>query len=176
MNPSRNTQQQPGAPQCVRAMGRARRGGLGRAVALVLLVLTAISIGFGVNIASADEPLTGFRVVVSAENPSLAISREFIADAFLKKATRWDNGEGIRPIDQRADSGVRAQFSRGVLRRSVSAVRNYWQQRIFSGRGVPPPELDSDAAVLRRVQQDRGAIGYVSEQADTSSVKVLSVR
>ena len=63
-----------------------------------------------------------------------------------------------------------------VLRRSPEAVRNYWQQRIFTGRGVPPPELASDEAVLAYVREHRGAVGYVSAAAETSSVKVLELR
>ena len=46
----------------------------------------------------------------------------------------------------------------------------------FSGRGVPPPQLDSDEAVLRYVRARRGAIGYVSQAAATSGVKVIGVR
>ena len=46
----------------------------------------------------------------------------------------------IRPVDLRPNAATRRLFSERMLRRSVAAVRSYWQQRIFSGRGVPPPE------------------------------------
>jgi hypothetical protein len=38
------------------------------------------------------------------------------------------------------------------------------------------PELDTDEAVIRYVQSRRGAVGYVSESAVTSAVKVVAVR
>jgi hypothetical protein len=63
-----------------------------------------------------------------------------------------------------------------VRRRSAAAIRSYWQQRIFTGRGVPPPELESDAAVLRYVQTHRGGVGYVSEAVPLSGVNVITVR
>jgi hypothetical protein len=50
------------------------------------------------------------------------------------------------------------------------------QQRIFAGRGLPPPELESDEAVLRYVRSRPGAVGYVSERAELGGVKVLGVR
>jgi hypothetical protein len=62
------------------------------------------------------------------------------------------------------------------LQRSPAAVRNYWQQRIFTGRGVPPPELATDDAVLAYVREHRGAVGYGSTSAETGSVKVLELR
>jgi hypothetical protein len=95
--------------------------------------------------------------------------------AFFKRATRWSDGQVIRPVDLRPDSPVRREFTNRVLKRSVMAVRSYWQQRIFSGRELPPPELESDAAVLRFVQSSPGAIGYVSATTKLSEVKLIPV-
>jgi hypothetical protein len=94
---------------------------------------------------------------------------------FLKEVTRWDDGEAVHPVDLRGDSDTRSKFSESVIRRSIAAVRSYWQQRIFSGRGVPPPELESDADVVRYVLKYRGSVGYVSSRADIGKSKVLSV-
>jgi hypothetical protein len=149
------------------------RARMGRVLSVVAILVGALCVGSRVQVAEAQQ--NGMRLIVNAANPAALLERDFVSDAFLKKATRWPDGEAIHPLDQRVDAAVRVRFSDGVLRRSIAAVRHYWQQRIFSGRGVPPPELESDAAVIARVQRDRGAIGYVSEHADLSSVKVVSV-
>jgi len=117
-----------------------------------------------------------FRVIVHPSAPFGAVSRELLADAFLKKVTRWDDGEAIHPVDLRPDAAARRSFSDSVLKRTVSTVKIYWQQRIFSGRGVPPPELDDDQAVLDYVASHRGGVGYVSDAAKLDGVKVLNVR
>jgi ABC-type phosphate transport system substrate-binding protein len=116
------------------------------------------------------------RIIVDPSNPTVTATREAIADAFLKTSTRWPDGETIRPVDQRTDSPARKAFSAIVLKRSIAAIRSYWQQRIFSGRGVPPLELDSDDAVVRYVSEHRGAVGYVSASAQTGNTKVVTVR
>jgi hypothetical protein len=103
------------------------------------------------------------------------VARGFLADAFLKNVTRWANGDPVRPVDQRYDAAVRKAFSESVLKRSVAAVKNYWQQRIFSGRAVPPPALDSDAAVVEYVASHPGGVGYVSAAAPVGRLKVLVV-
>src|SRR3954464_3016814 len=119
---------------------------------------------FGGQLAHADST-PEFRVLVHPENSSTSLSRDFVTDVFLKRATRWQDGEAVHPVDQRADAFVRRSFSDSVLRRSVSAVKRYWQQRIFSGRDLPPPELDGDEAIIAYVLKHRGAIGYVSASA-----------
>lgn len=126
--------------------------------------------------AGAEEGPPAFVVIANAKNPTNGSPREFLSDAFLKKTTRWDDGEVIRPVDLGPASPARRAFSQKVLDRSVAAVRSYWQQRIFSGRELPPPELGSDDAVLEYVQRNRGAVGYVSGTAHLHDVKVLPVR
>jgi ABC-type phosphate transport system substrate-binding protein len=117
-----------------------------------------------------------FRVLLHPDNPATSLSKDFVTDVFLKRTTRWSDGEAVRPVDQRADTGARRIFSESVLRRSVSAVKRYWQQRIFSGRDLPPPELDGDEAVVEYVLKHRGAIGYVSGGAKIDRTKAVSVQ
>jgi ABC-type phosphate transport system substrate-binding protein len=114
-------------------------------------------------------------VIVNPSNPAASVDRRFLTDAFLKKTTRWDHGETIRPADQVADSPVRRRFSEEVLKRSVAAVKSYWQQVIFSGRDVPPPELGSDDDVVKYVLKYPGGVGYVSGTANLNGAKILSV-
>ena len=152
----------------------ARKHGRRRREALALLVVLALSAG-GMTAAVAQSS-AGYRVVTHPNNSAQSVERNWLTDAFLKKTTRWPSDEPIYPVDQGADAAVRQRFSESVLRRSVFAVRSYWQQLIFAGRGLPPPELESDEAVLRYVQSRPGAIGYVSDRAQIGNAKVLSVR
>lgn len=117
-----------------------------------------------------------YRVIVHGKSSVASIQRDFVADAFLKKVAHWPNGQGILPVDLDGDSPVRRKFSEEVLQRSVAAVRSYWQQLIFSGRNVPPPELDADQAVVEYVAKHKGAIGYVSGSAVLEGVRPVAVK
>jgi ABC-type phosphate transport system substrate-binding protein len=90
------------------------------------------------------------------------VSRVVVSRFFLKKVARWDNGSTVLPVDLPAASPTRDAFSREVLSKSVSSIKAYWQQQIFSGRDVPPPEKSDDASVLEFVQSNATAIAYVS--------------
>jgi len=137
-------------------------------------VLGVCLLGSGRAWGDADAP--GFVVIVNAQNPLKTEPRALLSQIFLKQLTRWEDGELVRPVDLSPGSLVRRAFSNEVIGRSVAAVRHYWQQRIFSGRDVPPPELDSEEAVLRYVARYRGALGYVSVTAKLAGLKVLSLR
>jgi ABC-type phosphate transport system substrate-binding protein len=104
---------------------------------------------------------TEFVVIVNESNPITSISREELAKIFLKQETAWPDGQAIAPVDQAPDSPVRATFTREILRRSVGAVKSYWEKQIFSGSAVPPVEKSSNDSVSSYVITNRGAIGYV---------------
>lgn len=125
---------------------------------------------------ASAESSAEFLVIVHPENALLALERDFVADAFLKNVREWPSGDPIEPADQKPASAVRQAFSRRVLKRSVQAVRRHWQQRIFSGRGLPPPEFDTDQAVVGYVLKHRGAIGYVASATPIGKARVLAVR
>lgn len=117
-----------------------------------------------------------FKVVVHASNPISSLPLSQVSRIFLKKTTRWDDGTDIVPVDQTDRSEVRSAFSEAVHGRSVASIKSYWQRLIFSGRGIPPEELETDAEVLAFVARQPGAIGYVSASARlNSSVKAISL-
>jgi hypothetical protein len=149
------------------------RGGWRFACAVLGAVLVIVVVA---ATASAQSSSDEVYVVVNRRNPAASVSREFLTDAFLKRASRWDGGEMIRPVDQRADAASRRLFSSGILRRPVRAVQNYWQQHIFAGGALPPPELDSNEAVVRYVEKYPGAVGYVSNPTNLGETKVIGVQ
>lgn len=139
-----------------------------------LLVVAMLLLPHRLGIARADS-VPPFVLIVHSANPVTTLDRKFLSDVFLKKKTRWPGGEVIRPADQIVAANVRARFSAQVLERTVGAVRSYWQQRIFSGRDVPPPELAGDEEVLNYVLRQPGGVGYVSASASIEGAKSLRI-
>ncbi len=142
---------------------------------VLVLALTALcATVFAQQAPAASAP--PYQIIVNPTNPAASVERKFLEDAFLKKTTTWPSGDVIRPVDLAPDSATRNRFSRDVLNRSVEAVKSYWQQRIFSGRDVPPPELDHDDDVVKFVLGHPGGVGYVSGTATVTGAKVVAVR
>ena len=117
-----------------------------------------------------------YKVVVQSGNPTDILTKEQLGKMFLKKIVKWDTGTPIIPVDQTANSPVRASFNKVIHAKPASAIASYWQQQIFAGRDVPPAEKAGDAAVIAFVKANPGAIGYITAGVSADGVKLLSIR
>ncbi len=134
----------------------------------ILVVLLAAA-------AAAASSRAGYVVIVNPKTPMVRIERKFLAEVFFRRTTRWPDDTPIQPVDLGPDSPARNRFSQEVLARSVASVRSYWQQRIFSGQGLPPPELADDGAVVDYVATHSGAIGYVAAGTSLDGTRPVDV-
>jgi ABC-type phosphate transport system substrate-binding protein len=151
-------------------MAHALRVTAGAAIAGLLLSMSAV----GAQARSATLPGDGYNVVVNSANPVTSLHRTELADLFLRRTSRWGDGSTVLPVDG-PDSPTRESFSKDVLGKKTAAVRSYWLQVIFSGRGVPPPEKPSDTEVIAYVKAHPEAIGYISAAIAPEGVKLLKV-
>ena len=141
---------------------------------LVLIALAFAVLGQARSSARAEDEQ--FKVIVHPNNSLDAVGRDFVRDAYLKKATSWRGGETVRPVDLATKYPVRDRFTQVVLRKTPAQLKTYWNQQIFSGKGVPPPEVDSPANVVSYVLANPGAIGYLPVAADHGKAKVVGIR
>lgn len=117
-----------------------------------------------------------YQVIVNSANPTPSLTHDQLRKIFLKKMVKWDSGTPIVPVDQLANSPVRAVFTKIVHEKTVAAISSYWQQQIFAGRDVPPAEKSGDAAVVAFVKANPGAIGYVTGGTSGDGIKVLNIK
>jgi ABC-type phosphate transport system substrate-binding protein len=138
------------------------------AIAVLLLSLAIASVSSG-----AAE--TGrFTLVVNASRPS-ALTREQVADIFLKRAIRWSDGTPITPFDLSVGDPTRQEFSKTMLGRSPESIVYHWQQEL-STRYVKPPLVKSATEILAIVSSTAGGIGYVGEGTELpEGVKAATV-
>jgi ABC-type phosphate transport system substrate-binding protein len=112
--------------------------------------------------AGTEAQQSEFVIIVHAENPLNELSREAASKLFLKKTDNWADGAAVAPVDQTERSATREAFSKAVHKRSVGAIKAFWQQQLFAARGIPPVEKGTDAEVLAFVRANPNAIGYVT--------------
>src|SRR6478735_12288057 len=62
------------------------------------------------------ESVPPLRILIHPENPLTSLNKDFVIDVFLKRTTRWHDGETAHPVDQRSDATVRKEFSDSILR------------------------------------------------------------
>lgn len=118
----------------------------------------------------------GYKIILHRSNSTSSMTKDEVSRLFLKKVSKWSDGQKVQPVDLPAGSSARSSFSKDVLRKSVNAVKVYWQQEVFSGRAIPPPEKASVREVVAFVQANPGAVGYVPSNTSVGECKVLEIR
>jgi ABC-type phosphate transport system substrate-binding protein len=137
----------------------------------VLLALTVVCVARPRTTAAGAD---AFIVIVHPDNPAASVDRELLRRAYLKKAAQWRGGGAVRPIDMRSGSPARVRFTRDVLKKTPSQLRSYWNQQVFSGKGVPPPQA-SPEGVIEYVLAHPGAVGYLPADMDPGGAKIIAL-
>ena len=137
--------------------------------------LSALLISLTISSASSAASEAGrFTVVVHASRPS-ALTRQQVADIFLKRATRWSDGTPVTAFDLSVGDPTRKEFSKTVLGRSPESVVYLWQQELTT-RNVKPRLVKSASDGHSFVGSTEGGIGYVSEGTELpAGVKAVTV-
>jgi ABC-type phosphate transport system substrate-binding protein len=112
-------------------------------------------------------------VLVVHPSNDAAIDAKTAQRIFLGKENKFSNGKEALPINQVPDSASRATFDTTTLERSSSQVAAYWSKLVFTGKGIPPKEVNNDAEVIAIVADNQNAVGYVDSSAVTGAVKAI---
>ena len=82
-------------------------------------------------------------------------------------------GQAI-PINLSSNSPSTNEFNEKALNKSNSQLKAYWSKLVFTGKGTPPKEVDSDAEMLSLISNNPSFIGYIDSSAVTDAVKVVA--
>lgn len=111
--------------------------------------------------------------VIAHPSNTNPLDQTAISKIFLGKVKSYPDGGTIIAINQLEGSPVRAAFDESVLGKSSSQIKSYWSKLMFTGKGTPPQEVQSDAEVKQLVAANPSIIGYVDASLVDDSVKVL---
>ena len=110
-------------------------------------------------------------VIVNNENPVNDLKQIEAKLYYLKKIKQtWPSiNEVIRPVERSGTSESKSVFLKSILKMTESEVEAYFKQRQFANAEPTPPSFASDSEIIRYVSENKGAIGYVSQAAYSSS-------
>lgn len=113
-------------------------------------------------------------VVVHPEHPQ-AFDKSSITRLYLGKDKTYANNEIAVLIAQVDTSPATAEFNSKVLEKNAKQLKSHWSRLVFTGKGIPPNEVSSDAEVIEEIKNNVNAIGYVNLAAVTKDVKVVAI-
>ncbi len=111
-------------------------------------------------------------VIVHASNTA-EIDQKTISKIYLGKAKRFPGGGDAKPIGLKDGSDTTEEFNEVVLNKKSAQLKSYWSKLVFTGKGTPPQQLETDAEVIELVKSTPNAIGFISSGDGVSGVRVV---
>ena len=112
-------------------------------------------------------------VIVNSSNNLTELTRRQVVDLYMGRTSHFPNGEQSKRYDQPINSTVRADFYYRMTQRPIAAINAYWARLIFTGRASPPTTVTDNEDMLRIVENDPNAIGYLDKQYINDKVTVV---
>ena len=134
------------------------------------ILITALCALLSISAFGAD-----FRVIANGTVRASSISADDIKAVFLQEKSSLSDGSRVVPVLAKGGP-AHETFVRQYLGKTEDALMTYYRSLVFTGKGLMPKTLASDAEVLAYVAKTKGAIGYISSSAGTEGVKVLEVK
>ena len=111
-------------------------------------------------------------VIVNPANDS-TLSKDDISNLYLGKSKTFSNGDKAVCLDREEGSDIRVGFLDTVVGKRERQMKSYWARLIFTGKGIPPTVIETDAEVVELVGKNKDHIGFVDASAVDGSVKVI---
>lgn len=102
-----------------------------------------------------------------------SISSNEVRDLYLNRSKALPNGQSAQPFELPEGNTARAEFHQKVTGRNDAQLKAFWSKQVFTGRGQPPEEAGSAAAMKAQVSSTPGGIGYIDDAEADDTVKVL---
>ena len=125
----------------------------------VLFTLPAVGIADIAMIASTDSALA-------------SVAKNEVKLVYLGKRSKI-SGVKVIPVSLPDDNPVTKSFLKSVVSKTGKQYKAYWARIVFTGKGAPPPKLDSPEDLKAWVMKNPGAIGFIDSKDVTDTVKVI---
>ncbi len=138
----------------------------------IRLILVAIVVIWLVPAFSMAQDVT---FIGNSSVKASSLTQKEILKIFMGKKIAWDDKTKI-VIFFHKDPVVHNAFLKNYIHKSSSIFDRVWKRQVFAGKSKLPEYLESDTDMIEHVSATKGAIGYVSVDADLSNVKTIRVR
>lgn len=125
--------------------------------------------------------LAGAEILIISNKsvPDTSLTDDYVRDIFLGKRGHWSDNSTIHVFVVK-EQDIHEKFLEQYVHKSVNQWRTYWKRMVFTGRGLPPKSINTEAELIDQISKTEGAIGYVSsdglpDHADDNSVRILKI-
>jgi len=136
---------------------------------LIMVFIVGVLLLFP-RMGDADEVI----IITNKSVPVDKLNKEDIKNIFIGKMTRWDDNQRINFVTL-PKSKVHEGFLREFVKRTPEQYSRHWKKQIFTGKGNTPKSFKTQESLINYVANTKGAIGYISPDAISDRIKVITV-
>lgn len=116
-------------------------------------------------------------LVASPKAGITRLSQDEVINIYLGRYRRLASGMTAEPLDQPADSALKARFYRQLVDKSLAEINAYWARLVFSGKTQPPRTVSNSEEAIQFVLSHPGAVAYIDRaKVDGRVVVIFDVR
>jgi ABC-type phosphate transport system substrate-binding protein len=138
---------------------------------LLLVLLVTPTMAF---VSPGDDALV---VIINEANPAAAMTASQVKIIYTRKISRrWKElNKNVLPADRKGEPESKKRFTKDVLQMTTAAMDQFFSEREYQNQETPPVKLGSDEEMIKYVEENPGAIGYVMKSSLGSNRKVKVV-
>jgi ABC-type phosphate transport system substrate-binding protein len=115
-------------------------------------------------------------IIVNAKSPLKQISSEDVMNIFLGKKLTWEDEKSTEvKFVLMPEAECHEEFVKKFTKKSAAQFKRYWNNMVFTGKGMMPKSINSAEEMIRFVSETDGAIGYVAPGAPLDGVAVMDI-
>lgn len=140
-----------------------------RALRRLLLTLLIAAPAIAVTPAAAAD----WVLIANPKSGIAHLSQDDVMNIYLGRYRRLASGVTAEPIDQPADSSLKARFYRQLVDKNLVEINAYWARLIFSGKTRPPRVVADEEAAVQLVSRNVDALAYVDKARVDGRVSIV---
>ncbi|MBN2704212.1 MAG: hypothetical protein JXR23_08375 [Pontiellaceae bacterium] len=133
----------------------------------VLILLTAL--GLSAHYAHAEVV-----VIVNPEAKFASMDEKAVQDIYLGLTKTLPDKVKAVPVVLSIEK-THDEFLKTYIKRTSAQFDNLWKKAVFSGKGKPPQEFETEADLIAFVKETPGAIGYITLSDQMPEVKIITI-
>lgn len=114
-------------------------------------------------------------VIVNQQNSLEQLTKKQLIDLYMGRTRHFDSGSRVIAVDASLQSAEREAFYQMLVEKTIPEIQAYWARLLFTGRAVPPFQVESTNDIINFVSENGSAIGYVAKAPVSDRVKVVYV-
>ena len=145
--------------------------------ALRFLIIYPVLLLMAIAVAAPSLSQAEVLIIVNPNLKVTQLDKKDVQDIFLGKKITWpDDKETEIKFVVISDADFHEEFVKSFTRKSAAQFKRYWNNMVFTGKGMSPKNFDSIDDLIQYISHTDGAIGYISPEKPLDGVDVLDIK